>query len=266
MTKEHYKKELEIDGILKKGSEGKDVEKVQEWLNLWKYCSISWSYSVTIDGDFGPQTESMVRIFQAMNLLKVDGVVGPNTFGSLCSPLRMAFNTTGNETGSLQSDILYIARLHLAHSPRELGQNEGPWVRSYMDGYDGAPFAWCLGFGQTVLDQALSKEGRKVTDIMPLTYSCDVLGEHGLKEKCLTRAPKFKSEKEREKIKSGDFFLISKKEHDWGHTGIVEQVDGKWIHVIEGNTNQDGSRNGYEVCRRMRNLEKGNIDIFHLNL
>lgn len=37
-----------------------------------------------------------------------------------------------------------------------------------------------------------------------------------------------------------------------GHTGFVEYVDGANIHTIEGNTNDEGSREGYEVCRRVR--------------
>jgi hypothetical protein len=39
-----------------------------------------------------------------------------------------------------------------------------------------------------------------------------------------------------------------------GHTGFVESVspDGSIINTIEGNTNDTGSREGYEVCRRTR--------------
>ena len=40
------------------------------------------------------------------------------------------------------------------------------------------------------------------------------------------------------------------------HVGIVEQAhsDGT-MTTIEGNTNHDGSANGYEVCRRVRRIE-----------
>lgn len=40
-----------------------------------------------------------------------------------------------------------------------------------------------------------------------------------------------------------------------GHTGFVERVDGSNIHTIEGNTNDEGSREGYEVARRVRQLK-----------
>ena len=41
-----------------------------------------------------------------------------------------------------------------------------------------------------------------------------------------------------------------------GHTGFVEKVEGNVIHTIEGNTNDTGSREGYEVCRRTRKVEQ----------
>lgn len=37
-----------------------------------------------------------------------------------------------------------------------------------------------------------------------------------------------------------------------GHTGIVEKFDATFIYTIEGNTNDTGSREGIEVCRRKR--------------
>ena len=38
-----------------------------------------------------------------------------------------------------------------------------------------------------------------------------------------------------------------------GHTGIVESVDADGrLHTIEGNSNNDGSRDGYEVCRQTK--------------
>ena len=36
-----------------------------------------------------------------------------------------------------------------------------------------------------------------------------------------------------------------------GHTGIIESVDADGrLHTIEGNSNNTGSRDGYEVCRQ----------------
>jgi len=53
----------------------------------------------------------------------------------------------------------------------------------------------------------------------------------------------------------GDIFIM---DHGGGlgHTGFVESVDGDLIHTVEGNTNDSVSREGYEVCRRIRHASK----------
>lgn len=57
--------------ILKKGSKGEEVKKLQESLNI------------TIDGDFGPATELAVMKFQAQQGLEADGIVGPKTLNKI---------------------------------------------------------------------------------------------------------------------------------------------------------------------------------------
>lgn len=54
--------------LLKNGSKGEDVKKLQEKLGL------------AADGDFGPVTESKVKMWQASNGLTADGVVGDGTW------------------------------------------------------------------------------------------------------------------------------------------------------------------------------------------
>lgn len=39
-----------------------------------------------------------------------------------------------------------------------------------------------------------------------------------------------------------------------GHTGMVERIHNGLVETVEGNTNDEGSREGYEVCRRTRKL------------
>jgi putative chitinase len=57
--------------LLKVGSKGEDVKKLQEKLGL------------TADGSFGPGTEAKVKAWQAANGLTADGIVGPGTWGKL---------------------------------------------------------------------------------------------------------------------------------------------------------------------------------------
>jgi putative chitinase len=58
-------------GVLRRGSKGDDVKKMQAALGL------------TADGDFGPGTESALKKWQAANGLAADGVAGPKTLAKL---------------------------------------------------------------------------------------------------------------------------------------------------------------------------------------
>lgn len=49
----------------------------------------SMSYSVTVDGIYGPQTERAVRAWQRSNGLVVDGIAGPVTTASLRQAVRI---------------------------------------------------------------------------------------------------------------------------------------------------------------------------------
>jgi len=61
---------------------------------------------------------------------------------------------------------------------------------------------------------------------------------------------------------AGDVFIMDFG-NGLGHTGFVETVENGILHTIEGNTNDTGSREGYEVCRRTRKPDaiKGYIRI-----
>ena len=61
---------------LKLGSKGKAVREVQTLLGDL----------AQVDGDFGPCTRISVRDFQRKAGLKVDGIVGPDTWAALHSP------------------------------------------------------------------------------------------------------------------------------------------------------------------------------------
>jgi hypothetical protein len=67
----------DFPGLLKRGAHGADVRRLQQRLTDHK------SPSLTIDGNFGPKTESSVKWFQRARRLTVDGLVGPKTWKSL---------------------------------------------------------------------------------------------------------------------------------------------------------------------------------------
>jgi hypothetical protein len=79
------------------GSTGDAVRAVQSQLHS---RSGGW---LTIDGIFGPDTDSVVRSFQSFCELQIDGIVGPHTWNALTLPYLRADN------GNAASDLVYQA-------------------------------------------------------------------------------------------------------------------------------------------------------------
>lgn len=62
--------------VLRRGSEGPSVELLQARLRMQ-------GYPLTLDGDFGPATDLVVRAVQKALGLRIDGIVGPATWAAL---------------------------------------------------------------------------------------------------------------------------------------------------------------------------------------
>ncbi|MEG4960389.1 MULTISPECIES: peptidoglycan-binding domain-containing protein [unclassified Microcoleus] len=69
--------------ILKCGSKGHDVKKLQKLLNARGLSP----HPIVIDGVFGPTTENAVKRFQRQADIPVDGVVGGKTWDRLFASL-----------------------------------------------------------------------------------------------------------------------------------------------------------------------------------
>jgi len=241
------RRELEFDEALRRGKRGRAVERVQEWLVLN-------GIAVVVDGQFGPATEYAVGRFQSRRHLAKTGEVDAATCAVLTAPLERALATPSSASPDLAARIAAIARQHLKERPREVGgANRGPWVRVYMEGHDGPGYLWCAGFACFVARQAAYQLGID----LPLrpTFSCDILAQDA------QGAGRFVSEREIDRgevsldeIDRGSFFVQRRTANDWNHTGIVIATGNAVIETIEGNTNEGGSREGYEVCRRIRGL------------
>jgi hypothetical protein len=65
--------------VLRPGSTGNAVRILQTALNV-QYPLYS---KLTVDGDYGPKTEAVVKTFQSRAHLSVDGIAGPQTLGAL---------------------------------------------------------------------------------------------------------------------------------------------------------------------------------------
>lgn len=80
--------------LLKEGSKGNDVKKLQEKLGLKS------------DGSFGPKTSEAVKSFQTKNGLTPDGIVGPLTWQRIMGQGIVSNPVTTTQVGSLNLDKL----------------------------------------------------------------------------------------------------------------------------------------------------------------
>lgn len=96
-----------MDNILKEGSTGPDVIRLQDVLKQLGY------YSGASDGHFGPQTKQAVIDFQKAQGLTADGIVGPNTWSKLRNQWRrMTESEEIEEIRSLIDSRMGVAALN----------------------------------------------------------------------------------------------------------------------------------------------------------
>jgi hypothetical protein len=203
---------------LARGANGPAVRILQEHLTLA-------GYPLLVDGDFGPATER--ALFTAtLGARVVDEAVA----AVLTKPMDRALSARGS--------ILDIARAHLAEHPREVGgNNRGPWVRTYCDGVEGR--AWCGYAARHVARQAAEPWAERISP------SCDVTAARALHDGRWSSTPIV-----------GGLFLVRKSPVDWTHMGIVMDAGPGWISSWEGNADDEGGREGHEVCSRTRGLSR----------
>jgi hypothetical protein len=245
---------------LKVGSKGLGVREAQEWLCLHGIL-------IQVDGDrpgggFGLATEAAVKAFQKAMGCEQTGIVDKKTWDFLGAPLSLAASET-RPLATLPQTIVAVARRHLEKHPREVGgENCGPWVRYYMDAVlegrrAGPNYPWCAGFVCSIVRQAALAHGVEMP--IPDTVSCDDLARGA--ERLVGVASK---EEGRPSIATdGSVFLLRHRtrKNDWVHTGIVTRFHGSHYATIEGNTNDEGSREGYEVCERIRAYGRSDFSV-----
>jgi len=240
--------EVELSEDIDVGANGDEVRRVQEWLTLH-------GYGLAIDGDFGPVTGSVLLQFQTDNELEVTGIVNDETFNLLVAPLIEVLTPIDYCPPTFAETVLIYAERHLLHHPLEIGgQNRGPWVRLYMNGHEGKKYPWCAGFVTFVIKQAADTLGMD----LPIagSFSCDVLAAQGEEGDLFVSEDDIADEVENGDMPVASIFLVRKTDDDWTHTGLVTSFDEESFTTIEGNTNDDGDREGYEVCVRTRAYKK----------
>lgn len=105
---------------VKQGNTGENVYSIQLFLQ-------AHGYSLSIDGDFGPQTTSTVKSFQSAHHLGVDGIVGPQTWSALIVTTKQ---------GSTGSAVIALQRQLNAHGQHLVTDgNFGPLTRAATESF-----------------------------------------------------------------------------------------------------------------------------------
>ncbi|MBR2614757.1 MAG: spore cortex-lytic enzyme [Clostridia bacterium] len=100
--------------VLKQGSKGADVKKMQQKLKNWGY------YKGSVDGIFGAKTKEAVKYFQRRNGLVADGIVGKKTLSALGMSISSSSSSSGGKVNSLSTaDLNLLAKLIYAEARGE---------------------------------------------------------------------------------------------------------------------------------------------------
>ncbi|MEU7909312.1 peptidoglycan-binding domain-containing protein [Actinoplanes sp. NPDC049118] len=233
--------EVELAGRPAEGSSGAAVRRVQEWLNLH-------DRGVVVDGDFGTATKQAVQDFQEARSLPETGAVDPETWKDLVRPMtEVLVKRLDSSYPDFALAIIEYAKAHLASHPREVGdRNRGPWVRLYMRGNQGNDWAWCAGFVTFLMTQAA--DSMEVPPPIEGSCRCDDLAKQAIDAGLFVE----EEDADWERLHKGNVFLIQRAPGDWNHTGVVLRAGPTAFTTVEGNTNDTGGHEGYEVCRRTR--------------
>lgn len=139
----------------------------------------------------------------------------------------------------LTDAVIKIETSQIGQIEKPLGSNWGHPVQDYLESVGiNFPASWCMAFQYWSFE--LAATNLQATN--PLIKTGGVLhawqsADAGNK---VTDNPQV-----------GDIFIMDLGK-GLGHTGLVIAVDGHQLTTIEGNTNDTGSREGIEVCKKIR--------------
>lgn len=205
------------------GSTGEAVKQIQERLRVQQ------------TGSFGQTTAASVRDFQAAHSLAVNGMVGLDTWNALFAPAA--------EPADLRRNALQIARGLIGVEEHPRGSNRGSEVDKFLNRAGVPPGnPWCMAFVYTCVDDAAKQLG--IANPMAAIEdkgSCSAVFHWAKTHNKLVSSPI-----------PGDIFLCVGGESGHYHTGFVAGAVDADSHfaTLEGNSNNDGSAEGYAVVKR----------------
>jgi peptidoglycan hydrolase-like protein with peptidoglycan-binding domain len=231
---------------VKKGDSRTDVVRAVQRRLLDVGCG-----PLEVDGVFGDDTESSVKMFQTRRNLLADGVIGPLTWAELFADPP---SVDDQAPAGIMRGAVDVALSQ--EGVRETAPNRGPEVDAYIERVGLDPtraLSWCAAFVYWSYDEAAAK--LKIAD--PCFKTGGVLNHWA---KCPPAARVYAQDAfdNPALIRPGAIFIV---DHGGGkgHTGIVTRVADGQIGTIEGNTNRAGSREGDGVYQKTRTIGSINV-------
>jgi len=206
---------------------------------------------IAVDGVFGAETASAVKLLQTRRGEIVDGIVGPATWAALFGApepvpppagiLGATLDVAGSQVGVVESG----------------GPNRGPEVDRYLRSVGVDPtqgsFAWCAAFVHWCFGEASTRLA--VPNPCPPKAGCLALWGAA---PAATRIAGDAAFDDSSLVHAGVVFVIDHGSGK-GHVGFVAAIEAGRLATIEGNTNPAGGRDGYGVFRRQRAFSEINI-------
>ena len=224
---------------------------------------------VPVDGVFDSTVARAVKLFQARFPdtsglpLEPDGKVGSLTWSALFGLDTVPAAARG--PSALTAAAVAFARTQIGVMEEPLGSNRGPEVDIYLRAVGLKPehgsFAWCVAFTHFCYLSAAKTVGVP----NPHVVTAGVL-DHWNRAARVAKAVRVTRDAavaDPARVTPGSLFIMDFGQ-GVGHSGIVAEVSGGKLVTIEGNTNDNGSRNGIGVfertARKIADINKGFID------
>ena len=112
------------------------------------------------------------------------------------------------------------------------------------------PAPWCCALACWSIREAC-RQMHYLGLPVPMTASCELMREFARSKDLLFDTPQ-----------PGDLMLVLGSNGLAHHTGMVQGVDGNLFWTVEGNSNQDGSAEGFEVVPQHRTVTPGHFVFF----
>ena len=169
-----------------------------------------------------------------------------------------------NTIQGIKAKALAIAITQIGVKEDPIGSNGGPQVEQYLKSVGlGKGYAWCQAFVYWCFAEA----AKELSIPNPVVHTAGVL-DCWNKTAVNVKLHQIEISSRPELVLPGDQVFF-KHSATTGHTGIVEMVGpliiqgterhGFVMHTIEGNTNEDGSREGFEVLRKVRRFDDAHL-------